>query len=750
MSDTLLAEGENGEFDNVPDLIESIFSDAIISRGFPGTDRVTVSAILTKLQESDGPGSHRRMSDDSPGAWVQWKVKTPGRLSREEQIANYMNKMGDKVRRLYSIPSNEDYHAFSAPSRNKKRDNLPASSVREPDICVLNSAISDMPEEEVDWEYPRAVVEHNESPTPVAFQAAHDELLNYARLIFTSQPHRRFVLGMAILGDYATFFYFDRAGGISSDTFHIHENPEKFLRVVVGLLFSTNTDIGYDPTIVCEDEKCFVTVKGKTYEIEETIYIDSSLRGKGRYVTSPFSTARSVPTILAFDVVKIGREKDTTSRLRKAFKKQKFLDKRELKRRSVQVKADDREHRRLVTTPYGDPLESFSSLIELVSATRDLIFIIRDLARKNILHRDLSLRNIILAKLDENSPLRRAFLIDYDSAIDFVQQKELHARKHRTGTLPFMALDVLDSDADGNPRVAHAYYHDLESVFYILCWICTILKGPNNDEREHFNFAASEIGMWAGLDMDNANLEDIQLKKEYTIKHLSRFKSNVLGQFSPYFKDLHPCLLAMRRVLFVRTEVRPHKREKGKAVLDAWAAMSKEDRELASEDFKEKVEWAKEDVPLSDQHQDEVVSDLVKILDDTLDDLYRSKKHGGQPPATVVNNPSALAIDAAAASPAIAARKKKRIVRRKAANSKAVKKPRGVVGREARCRGETKPSFIHQEDQSAAALGAAICTSFRGTELAYVKEYDEVFRLEESDESESFESGRKCKKAKGN
>ncbi|KAH8113473.1 hypothetical protein DFH11DRAFT_1510273 [Phellopilus nigrolimitatus] len=644
------------------------------------------------------------MIDAFPGAWVQWLANNPGGLSREEQIADYMNKMGDKIRGLYSIPSNEDSHVFSARFRNKQPANPPVSCVRKPDICVLNSAISDLPDGKVNWEHLRAVVEHKESLNPVAFQAAYEELLNYARLIFASQPNRRFVLGMAILGDYATFFYFDRAGVISSDRFHIHENPEKFLRVIVGFLFASNTDLGYDPTIFLKDGKGFITVKGKKYEIERIIYVESSLRGRGtvcylaildgkKYVIkdswvdisrqSPehqilkqLRGVAGVPTIAAYEVVKIGQEKDTTKRFRKFLKKTKFFNARELAWRRILAIAENREHRRIVMTPYGDSLETFSSLIELVSGIRDLVLIVRDLADNDILHRDLSLRNVILAKLDESSPLRRAFLIDYDFAINFIIQNFENAKGHRTGTLPFMALELLDSDADGNPKVAHAYYHDLESIFYILCWICTILQGPNNEERKNFNFAASEIGMWAGLHVNNPNLGDIRVRKQDSIHYLNRFKSNVLGEFSPYFKDLHPCLLAMRWVLFPKEAEFPDKLEEGKAVLKEWAAMSKEERELASDDFKKKVRDAKLAVPLSNQYQDEVISDLVKILDDTLDGL--SKKHGSPPPVTVVNNPSAFAVDAAADSPAVAARKKKRTVVRKAAKIEVAENPLGV------------------------------------------------------------------------
>ncbi|KZT33457.1 hypothetical protein SISSUDRAFT_1054208 [Sistotremastrum suecicum HHB10207 ss-3] len=41
-----------------------------------------------------------------------------------------------------------------------------------------------------------------------------------------------------------------------------------------------------------------------------------------------------------------------------------------------------------------------------------------------------------------------------------------------TGTLPFMAIDVLRSDED------HRYVHDLESFFWVLVWTCLNYQGP--------------------------------------------------------------------------------------------------------------------------------------------------------------------------------------------------------------------------------------------------------------------------------
>ena len=78
-----------------------------------------------------------------------------------------------------------------------------------------------------------------------------------------------------------------------------------------------------------------------------------------------------------------------------------------------------------------------------------------------ILHRDISLNNLMLRKEDGNV---YAVLNDLDLAVSADVQRQ--SSKHRTGTKPFMAIDLLDRES-----TVHMYRHDLESLFYVLVWI---------------------------------------------------------------------------------------------------------------------------------------------------------------------------------------------------------------------------------------------------------------------------------------
>jgi serine/threonine protein kinase len=78
-----------------------------------------------------------------------------------------------------------------------------------------------------------------------------------------------------------------------------------------------------------------------------------------------------------------------------------------------------------------------------------------------IIHRDISLDNLMLRKEGDKV---YGVLNDMDLAVTV--GVESISSKQRTGTKPFMAIDLLELE----PPV-HMYRHDLESMFYVLVWI---------------------------------------------------------------------------------------------------------------------------------------------------------------------------------------------------------------------------------------------------------------------------------------
>lgn len=102
----------------------------------------------------------------------------------------------------------------------------------------------------------------------------------------------------------------------------------------------------------------------------------------------------------------------------------------------------------------------------------------------------------------------------------------------------------------------HRVAHDLESLFYVLLFICTHLGGPRNTlgnpplygetNREH----NSKIKTW----LSSNNLVDLGMLK---YSHLfAFFESAIVSHISPYFKPLQQHLYLLRKTIFPHWEHR--------------------------------------------------------------------------------------------------------------------------------------------------------------------------------------------------
>ncbi|KAI9783266.1 MAG: hypothetical protein M1839_004106 [Geoglossum umbratile] len=127
----------------------------------------------------------------------------------------------------------------------------------------------------------------------------------------------------------------------------------------------------------------------------------------------------------------------------------------------------------LVVSPPGRAIHEFESVLEFLEVCRDVIKGHRSLYQDGrILHRDVSVNNVTITNA-ENEEDPRGMLIDLDLA------KELGSgpsgARHRTGTMEFMAIEVLKGKA-------HTYRHDLESFFYVFLWVI-IRYGQETDNN---------------------------------------------------------------------------------------------------------------------------------------------------------------------------------------------------------------------------------------------------------------------------
>ncbi|KAH0537305.1 hypothetical protein FGG08_005895 [Glutinoglossum americanum] len=183
----------------------------------------------------------------------------------------------------------------------------------------------------------------------------------------------------------------------------------------------------------------------------------------------------------------------------------------------------------LVTSPPGRAIHEFEPVLEFLEVCRDVTKGHRSLYQDGILYRDVSKNNIIImdAEKEENPS---EMLIDLDLA------KELDSgpsgARHRTGTMEFMAIEILEGRA-------HTYRHDLELFFYVFLWviICYGQKGNKNLPE------TSRLRRWY-----TGTYEDIAGNKGWDMG--KRGFKNITAEFPPQFEGVKHLAEELRHVLF--------------------------------------------------------------------------------------------------------------------------------------------------------------------------------------------------------
>lgn len=130
----------------------------------------------------------------------------------------------------------------------------------------------------------------------------------------------------------------------------------------------------------------------------------------------------------------------------------------------------------------------------------------------------------------------RGVLNDFDLAAHVDEQTNTapDLGYRRTGTLPFMAFQLLTDDG-WQGLIARRYRHDLESFFWCLAWVCGCVQGRQE------NRGTSPFADWTSGDYNQVR----RLKMDYTygITHFhttTDFASHrqLLGKMGKYWGDL--------------------------------------------------------------------------------------------------------------------------------------------------------------------------------------------------------------------
>ncbi|KLO19004.1 hypothetical protein SCHPADRAFT_85263 [Schizopora paradoxa] len=214
-----------------------------------------------------------------------------------------------------------------------------------------------------------------------------------------------------------------------------------------------------------------------------------------------------------------------------------------------------RNHHRILMEPFGKKLSEFRCLEEFILAVKDIISVIKQLHDNGYLNRDVSIFNIALAEQDEdafqNAHRRlQGFLISFHHVLHLeTEGPNVKTDLHPTGRLPFMVVDMLQHFLH-KKAFAHNYWHDLESLFYVFCWVCTAYSGPGGERREIQDLRESHAFKWKVL---GASVEDLKVAMDSKHSFTSegrRFQRDMERDFHRYFAPIFDCVCQMRSCLF--------------------------------------------------------------------------------------------------------------------------------------------------------------------------------------------------------
>ncbi|KAF8915070.1 hypothetical protein CPB85DRAFT_1295551 [Mucidula mucida] len=166
-----------------------------------------------------------------------------------------------------------------------------------------------------------------------------------------------------------------------------------------------------------------------------------------------------------------------------------------------------------------------------------------------ILHRDISMSNIMYRFDDDHNVC--GVLNDMDLSSDLNDLEDLKATSlRRTGTPPFMAIDLLGKDSH---QPEHIYRHDLESLFYVMLILFAryefIAAEPNDDRGERLvKRHKAPLSEWFDPTLSWDTLAE---KKQYFITnippvtsslHMNHILSSSFQGFKPWISRLKNAL----------------------------------------------------------------------------------------------------------------------------------------------------------------------------------------------------------------
>ncbi|KAJ7194098.1 hypothetical protein GGX14DRAFT_378269, partial [Mycena pura] len=326
---------------------------------------------------------------------------------------------------------------------------------------------------------------------------------------------RSHVIGGLVTNHLIELLYYDRSIIVKSEPFDFARETAQFITMLKGILDLTENRWGYHPllpaprpTILYPSQRVLthpfgglaITLNdGRLLRVGETIFQSHGIIGRGTCVSHAtmevegkkkdvivkWSWPAKTRTPEA-DLVKIAAELASASGdswVLDHLPKILHAEEREFDADSPQQRlsehfGEDYELRvlRIVVQERLYPITELTTAPELSKAFHGIFKCYRWLFETaGIMHRDISRNNLMYRMIDGKF---YGVLNDFDLAVLLNEKEPRSTSKQRTGTEPYMAMDLL---VTGRPP-PHLYRFDLESLFYVIAYVvCQYNNGKKID-----------------------------------------------------------------------------------------------------------------------------------------------------------------------------------------------------------------------------------------------------------------------------
>ncbi|KZP29235.1 hypothetical protein FIBSPDRAFT_678858, partial [Athelia psychrophila] len=292
------------------------------------------------------------------------------------------------------------------------------------------------------------------------------------------------IFGILLTEKTTEVYQLDRAGAIYTSRVDIHEDPCTFVRMILCITSMDHQALGVDDPIYWSPGKRYIKVgdvncviiggrsgflrrpiRGKCttcWDVkvpgsEKHLFIKDFWKAEKRPYESDY-LQDAVGVVGAAQMIASIKNQSSINTQRKVALDPFLSD-------DISAAIGDRELCRVVTENCGRPISHFPDPTQLLRAMHDAINGHRGLFQKYILHRDVSMMNVLVCPTD--SPGRfRGVLFGLDLAVRLDRDETLPKCDYRTGTRFYQSIHVLQAAGQ------HDHLDDLESFFYLFCMLC--------------------------------------------------------------------------------------------------------------------------------------------------------------------------------------------------------------------------------------------------------------------------------------